>query len=239
MKPNEKFNLIERYYANELTDEEMTAFKSAMENPDFAAEVKLYGELNQSLEIHFNRKEEEQHLRHTLKTIVDNDNATKGRIIKLMSKTWLVAAGIALLVGFFWYQSLTPRYNQYADHKTMAVTVRGDADALLIQAQGLFNSGEYKKSAPLLQQLTQVYPDNYELQIFYGISLMESGDMEKSKSIFTPITKNAIYKDWAYWELALLALKEKDFKTCVKYLNHIDSQSEFFSKAQKLKKKLR
>lgn len=154
-------------------------------------------------------------------------------------RKWLVAASIALLVGVFVFQNKTAVYSDYASHTKMDMTVRGNSNETLEKVQNAFNTKDYALANVHLSRLAEYYKDNTELQLYYGITLLETDQYEMAKIVLEKITKtNNLYKDDAYWYLALLALKQKDYDTCSTHLEKISKESSIYKKAKKLAKTL-
>lgn len=240
MNLENKYEWIERYHAGDLTEMEKTELEQMMlQDETLAHEVQLYGDIHVQLTHHYQKEREEKALRATLQKVIYDSEKSEAKVLKFNPKIWLMAASIALLLGIFWVQSLPPRYEQFAQHKPMEMTVRGGEEQQLQQAQQLFNAGEFKKAETVLNTLSLSQPENAELKMYYAITLMENGHVEKSEKAFKELYAMPLYKDWATWNLALLALKEKDNKRCEAYLQEISKTSEHGEKATKLLKKLK
>ncbi len=154
-------------------------------------------------------------------------------------RKWLVAAGIVLLVGAFIFQNKRPIYSDYASHNRMEIKVRGNSNETLEKIQNAFNAKDYALANVHLSRLAEYYKDNTELQLYYAITLIETDQYEMAKMLLKQISKtNNLYKDDAYWYLALLALKQKDYDTCSSNLEKISKKSSIYGKAKKLAKTL-
>jgi anti-sigma-K factor RskA len=244
---NINYEQIALYLAGNLNGEALVIFeKKLQEDADFAKEVKLYDEIEKSLAHRVSHQDEEKQLRANLTRISKEQISTKrtskviSKVISLMHyKKLFAAASIAILIGFFIYQNKTPIYGDYASHEPMEVTVRGNISEILVKTQDAFNSQDYTLANIHLSRLAEYYKDNQEIQLYYAITFIETDQPDMAKMILERITKkDSLYKDDAYWYLALLALKQKDYDNCKVNLAKISKESSIYSKVKKLAKKL-
>ena len=240
---NPKYELIARYLEGDLNAEELHDFEEKLKNDvEFSEDVRLYQEIENSLEQDFDNANSEDELRKTLKKLAQKNNSTSNQtkvfVLRHYSK-WLVAASIALVAGLFFFRNTTPTYADYNQHQKMEISVRGSSSEMLVKAQEAFNKKDYHLANVHLSRLSEYYKDNAELQLYYGISLLETDQYDLANIVFTNIAKSSsILKDEAHWYLALTALKQKDNKTCKKYLLKIPEESEFYDRAKSLIKRL-
>ncbi|MCP4123110.1 MAG: tetratricopeptide repeat protein [Bacteroidetes bacterium] len=144
-------------------------------------------------------------------------------------KVWRVAAVLIILFGaafFLFRPSESDRlYAKYADHETITLNVRGDADQLAQDAEMLFNKGTYKKALPVLLELDekQEYV-NYDLQLAIGISQLETGDADAAILSFVEIyNSDALIRGRALYYLALANLKKGDKAAAKQVLNRVSN----------------
>ena len=239
---NPKYEQIEKYLEGKLDDKALKAFEKQMRaNSDLAEEVALYKEIEKSIAHRFKHKKEESELRNTLNNIQKEQNSSKktSKVIPLLGyKKWLIAASIAALVGLFLFQNSTPVYGDYASHEPMEVTVRGNSNTLE-QVQKLFNDKDYLLANTHLSRLAEYYRDNAEIQLYYGITLLETNQYEMAKMTFEKIANaNSLFKYKATWYLALNALKQNDLESCKSYLQQIPKDAAIYDKAKSLLDKL-
>lgn len=235
--------LIERDLAGELNAEEKKSFEDRIKSDkDFAEKVLLYRSLNEKLRSRFLQEEEEQRLRTVLSEISKTEipSGKNGKTIPLRWYHFAAAATIALLAIAWFYTSklAVPEYSQYAFHGSLALAERG-IDSLQHQAEDAFNSKNYAEAIQYFNRLLEADPDNTELQLYKGVSLLELDQVEEAESIFNTIkNSNAVYKDKAIWYLALSALKQKDYDLCEALLEQLPENSEDYNKAEELLDKL-
>jgi tetratricopeptide (TPR) repeat protein len=236
------YTLIERYLAGELNPDENKAIEDRIKSdPDFAEKVALFRSLSENLKSRFSGEQDEQRLRESLQAISKAELTKKsGKVISLQWYHWAAAASIAIL-GVFWFYTTTPtlpHYSQYAFHGSLSLAERGD-DSLVHKAEGAFNSAKYEQAVPLFNQLLEAEPDNTELQLYKGVSLLELDRYKEAESIFQAIKEsNTVYRDRAIWYLALSALKQKDYDKCKAFLDQLSPDSEDHGKAEEILKRL-
>jgi predicted Zn-dependent protease len=236
------YTLIEQYLAGELTPEQNRAFEDRIKNdPEFAEKVGLYRSLSTNLKSRFSGEEDEQQLRETLSAISKAEITKKsGKVISLQWYHWAAAASIAL-IAIFWFYTRTPtlpQYSEYAYHGTISLAERGD-DSLKHQAEDAFNSARYEQAIHYFNQLLETDPDNTELQLCKGISLLELNRYEEAESTLQVIRNSAtVYQDKAIWYLALSALKQRDYDKCKNRLDQLSPDSEYHSQAKEIAERL-
>lgn len=256
---NFDYKLIDKYLNNDLTKDELLLFNEKLKKDlDFAEEVKLYQEIEQTLTSKMSNYKEENDLRNTLEDlskefvvedVVDKENkeqrteSREQRDVKVFSlrrytKFIAVAASVVFIVSIFMLNG-KPDYNDFANHQQLELVVRGTTDEHLINAQQAFNLKDYTVAEKEFR--TVLYADslNTEVQLYLGISLLEQGKFELAENTFSAIKNGtSIYKNKAIWYLALSKLKQKDYKTCKEILKLVTKDAEDYKNARKLLKKL-
>jgi len=240
---NPKYERIEKYWEGLLRGEELAEFEQKMlEDASFAEEVSLYNEIEKSIAQRISSKDEVKKLRKTLSKIANETTTAEQptKVIKMRSYTkWLVAASVALLVGLFMFQNDKPTYDDYVKHRTMDVTVRGNSNETLETIQKLFNDKNYELANTQLSRLADYYKDNAEIQLYYGITFLETDQYPMAKTTLEKIANGtSLYKYEANWYLALLALKQNDLDACKVYLERIPKDVDLSKKVNSLLKKL-
>ncbi|HIP48778.1 MAG TPA: hypothetical protein EYG92_07425 [Lutibacter sp.] len=239
---NSKYEQIEKYWQGKLEGSDLKAFEKQMQvDANFAEEVGLYKEIEKSIAHRFKHQKKESELRTTLNKIQKEQDFSKktSKVIPLMGyKKWLVAASIAVLVGLFFFQNDTATYSDYANHEPMEVSVRGNSSTL-DQVQKLFNEKDYLLANTHLSRLADFYKDNAEIQLYYGITFLETDQYEMAKMTFEKIADgNSLFKYKATWYLALNALKQNDIEASKHYLKQIPEEAAVYDKAKSLLDKL-
>jgi tetratricopeptide (TPR) repeat protein len=234
--------LIEQYLAGELSPEETKAFENRIKSdPELAEKVGVYRSLSENLKSRFTSEQVERQLRESLSAIAKAEVGNKsGKVISLQWYHWAAAASLALIAVFWFYTttSITPQYDDYSNHGSLSLAERGD-DSLKHQAEDAFNSGNYDQAISFFNRLLDADPDNTELQLYKGISLLELDRYKEAEAIFHVIKNSeTIYQDKAMWYLALSALKQKDYDKCKTLLDQLSPDSEYHKQAEEIRKGL-
>jgi len=194
----------------------------------------------------FENEENEQELRKTLTNLgneyIKEEEVTKKKtkVISLFNyKKLMVAASIALLIGFFIFKNGNPVYSDFANHSNLELVVRGDSNETLLKAQEAFNAKNYKTAFAQLTVLEKEFPNDIEIQLYKAICLLELDKFPQADSIFNSIGEgNSALSTKATWYKALSLLKQEQFKACENTLKTIPESAEEYEQAKKLLKKL-
>jgi tetratricopeptide (TPR) repeat protein len=242
-----KYIEFESYLKNELTEIEKTTFEKKLQSDaDFKQEFEIYKALETSLSSKFKNEEGEQELRKTLTNLgnqfIKEENVIekKTKVISLFNyKKLLVAASIALLIGFFIFKNGNPVYSDFANHTNLEFTVRGDNNQAITKAEEAFNTKNYKTAFAQLTILEAEFPNDIEVQLYKGICLLEMDKFTQAETIFDNISAgNSAFSTKATWYKALSYLKQEQFEACKKTLKTIPESAEEYELAKKLLRKL-
>jgi thioredoxin-like negative regulator of GroEL len=236
---NEEIYLsFDRYLANEMPADERAAFELQLTSDTVLAEkFRIYQEVQEIVGARYQREEQEMAFRENLELIGNEEVVEKtARTVKMNWYLWAAAASIAFICAFLFYtSSSTPEYSAYAHYEPLALAERGNEDASILKAQQAFNSQRYAEAVAAIDVLLKQDGKNDALKIYKGISLLELNRVEEANSLFTEVSRtSSIYKDKAFWMLALSALKQKDYETCEDYLRKIPEGSPEYRQAQDL-----
>ncbi|KDN56677.1 hypothetical protein FEM21_01800 [Flavobacterium seoulense] len=152
---------------------------------------------------------------------------------------YLVAASVVLLLGMFLFNpGSKPNFEDYNQYENIYLTEKGTAIENLKQAETAFNAKKYKEAIPLFEAVLKEN-QSVEIEYFYGISLLENGNIQQAETVFDEIKSgNSIYKNKAIYALALAKLKQKKYTDCKAILLTISSDFENYDKVQELLEKL-
>jgi len=241
----DRYILFENYLANKLSNTELQSFEEKLEkDTDFKQEFEIYKNLNTSLKSKFENEESEIALKKTLNNLgsqfIKHNKVKKPKVISLVNyKQLMVAASIALLIGFFIFKDGNPVYNDFSNHTPLELVVRGENNSAVDKAESAFNSKNYKEALQQLTILSNTYPNDTEIKLYQGISNLELGNYTNAETIFNKISRgNSTFATTATWYKALTFLKQKEFKKCKEVLKTIPKSSDKYSQAKKLLKKL-
>ncbi|UMB59277.1 tetratricopeptide repeat protein [Lutibacter sp. A80] len=241
-----KYIEFENYLKNKLSQTEKVAFEAKLQsNADLKQEFKIYKALETSLSSKFENEKGEQELRNTLTNLgnqfIKTEKAKKeSKVISLFNyKKLLVAASIALLIGFFIFKNGNPAYSDFANHSNLEFTVRGDNNTTIKTAETAFNTKNYTTAFAQLTVLEKEFPNNVEIQLYKAICLLELDKFSQAETIFEKIsTGNSAYSTKATWYKALSLLKQEKFEACKSTLKTIPESAEEYEIAKKLLNKL-
>jgi hypothetical protein len=243
MSMNEEMYLsFDRYLAHEMPADERAAFELKLSSDTVLAEkFRIYQEVLEVVGPRHQREEQEMAFRKNVASIGNEEVVEKtGRTVKINWYVWAAAASIALICVFLFYTSpSTPEYSTYAHYEPLALAERGNEDAAALKAQQAFNTQRYAEAVAAIDVLLKQDGQNETLKIYKGISLLELDHVAEANSLFTEVSHtSSVYKDKALWMLALSALKQKDYKTCERFLKKIPAGSPEYKQAQDLLDKL-
>lgn len=229
---------FENFLNNELSLEDKNAFKNQLQNDiDFKNQFELYKEATKFLEAKFSTGTID--FRENLKSISENhfSAATKKetKVISLSSKWFAIAAILVLSIGVWFMNSGgNPSYSEFNQHENANFIERGSVIKELKLAQDAFNNKAYEEAVVLFEKVL-VENKSPEVEIFYGISLLEINETSNAETVFKNLKNGkSVYNQKAIWYLALTNLKLKEFEACENYLKEISKDSEEYEKAQKL-----
>lgn len=235
----ERYIAFDQYLQDEMTVEEKNSFETQLaEDPEFASEFETFKNVHLQLETKFGYEQEREAFKENLTKAADK-HFNKPKVIALRPLYYGVAASVIILMGLFFYNhSQKPTFEDFNHPEQAYFTERSDKNATLKQAETAFNAKEYKKAIPLFESLLK---DNNtpEMQYFYGVSLLEVNKIKESETIFNELKSGtSAYKDKATWNLALIKLKQKKYRTCKEILLTIPDDFEDYVEVQILLKEL-
>lgn len=243
-----RYILFDKYLNNELTNVELKSFEDELlSNEDFKQEFEIYKALEISMASKFENEQEEIELRKTLQNlgnqyITDSktENNSETKVIPLFNyKKLMVAASIALLIGFFVFNNENPVYSDFANHNSLEIVVRSENNEAVVAAEKAFNSKKYDEALQELTVLSNNYPEDIEIALYKGICNLELNNYDKAEQIFTNISEgDSSFASKATWYKALNYLKQEKLDACKNVLESIPESAEEFKQAQKLLKKL-
>jgi len=241
-------DMINQYLDGEMNAEELNAFETAMQqDADLKNEVELLRDVNATLKIKLHPDENEMALRSSLKEMNAEFFAGKteqAKIIPLTRRRWMTAVAavfvLALLLTVWQPWKKEDLYQQYAAIQMPGTTERGAAaDSLLKLAIENFNNKKFAEAIPSFEAALKDSVQNAFVQYYYGIALLQNGDIERSRAQLTSLYNGtSLFKYDAAFYMALSYLKEKNKPACKDWLNKIPADAGRYSKAEELLKKL-
>tara|TARA_R110001583_G_scaffold27778_1_gene98971 strand:+ start:318 stop:1058 length:741 start_codon:yes stop_codon:yes gene_type:complete len=243
----EKYITFNNYIHKELSDSEIISFEEKLKSDaDFKQEFEIYKALETSLASKFENEEDEKELKNTISKLgskyIKQENSTKkkGKLISLFNyKQFMVAASIALIIGFFIFNNGEPVYGDFSNHNALEIVVRGDTNGAAIKAQEAFNAKNYKDALQQLTILSETNTNDIEIELYKGICFLELNNYVEADVIFDAISSGkSSFVYTATWYKALSMLKQKQFEACKYVLKTIPESAAEYKQAKKLLKKL-
>jgi len=243
----ENYITFDKYLNNELSSSELTSFEEQLNlDADFKQEFEIYKALETSLSSKFGNEQEEKELRNTLSNLgskyikPENSTKKKGKIISLLNyKQYMVAASIALLIGFFLFNNGTPVYSDFSNHNSLELVVRSENSEAVIRAQEAFNSKNYEVALEQLTLLSATNKNDAEIKLYKGICFLELNNYAEADIIFDTVSSGkSAFVHTASWYKALSMLKQEQFEACKYVLQTIPENADEYKQAKKLLRKL-
>ena len=241
--------LFEDFLSGNLSKEDVSNFKARLQSDAaFKEAFNIYKDISNHLEHEIGNEEKTADFKANLDSISHNyfSKLELEEVEAPSKKTFsiyqlAIAASIALLLGFFVFNqfSADPTYSDFANYDQISLTVRGENDELLKDAEEAFNSKNYKEAEVLFNKILKETPQNTEIELYKSITLIETNQYSEADELLKNISETtSIYTNKAKWYLALSKLKQEDFEACKAVLKNIPEDAEDYNQAQKLLKKL-
>ena len=241
--------LFEDYLSGNLDKDATNAFETRLETDKaFKQSFRIYKDISVHLDHEIGNEEKTMDFRVNLDSISHNYfsklNAQQEEVETKKPFSFYklaIAASIALLLGFFVFNQFSgdPSYSDFANYDQISLTVRGENDALLKEAETAFNTKNYEEAELLFNQILEEDSSNTEIQLYKSITLIETNQFSEADELLKAISEgNSIYKNKAMWYLALSKLKQDNLEACKNVLKNISEDAEDYNQAQKLLNKL-
>lgn len=236
----ENYIVFDQYLQNEMTLTEKIAFeKQLSEEPEVAADFQNFKEVQAQLENKFTVDAERNAFKENVKSIAGTHFKPNKKVIKLKPWLYLVAASVVLLLGMFVFNANSnPNFEDYNHFETAHFVERGHETTSLKQAEEAYNAKDYLRAIPIFESILK-QNKTAEIQYFYGISLLQTNKIQEAEGVFNELKLgSSVFKNKALWGLALIQLKQKEFKVCKEILLTIPSDDDNYEQVQDLLNKL-
>jgi tetratricopeptide (TPR) repeat protein len=203
---------IDNYLLNKLSDKERMDFENKLsKNEDFQEEVELRRNIIKGAK-NLGRDKMKERLKNIHKE-VNKPPTIRRRIWPFISG---VAAAIALLVVSWTYFSTntdnSPQGLFAANYQPyeLSLTSRDNTTEEIAELNALYNNKEYKATLPLFEKALKQNPNDARMLLGSGISLLELGELEKSRNYLIRIlvAQDLRLSNTANWYIAMSYLKE-------------------------------
>lgn len=233
----ERYLLFDQYLQGEMTVEERNSFeKEVSENAEFAAEFRTFKEVQVQLENKFGLVEEREAFKENLSAISETHfNKNKPKVVVIRPWYYAAAASVAILFGLLFFDyNRNPSFNDYNDPGQAHFIERSNTNENLIQAEKAFNDRRFKEAIPFFEAVLKQNKTS-EIQYYYGVSLLQTNDYKKAEKVFNELKSGtSVYKDKSLWNLALIKLKQQDYKGSKEILQTISEDYEDYGEVQEL-----
>jgi len=234
------FELIERYLANDLSPEELSSFESRLKSDkSFEQEVENQRLTHKASDVFAQIKTKEK-VKESYDAVLKTEKNNRRTLLRIA-----VAIVILIIAGFGFFipanysnQALADaNFESYPDRITTMGITPGDQ---LSEAMKAYNENKFEKAIELFSKIPQPFLQQDLINLYTGISLMETNQFESATTIFQQlIDSESTQSDVARWYLALSYLQSSDIENAKSLLNQIVEQDGFQSKnAAKLLDKL-
>lgn len=233
----ERYILFDQYLQSEMTAAEKSDFeKQLTEDSEFASEFETFKAVQLQLENKFGFEAEREAFKENLTQISEKHfNNSKPKVVLMRPWYYAAAASVIILFGLFFFDyNQNPNFNDYNHPGQAHFTERSTTNVHLLQAEKAFNTRKFK-DAILFFEMVLKENNTPEVQYYYGISLLQVSHYQKAEAVFNELkATNLVYKDKALWNLAIMKLKQKDYKGCKQILQTISQDYEDYDEVQEL-----
>ncbi len=221
----EKHELIERYLANEMPEEQRRAFEEQLSaNKELFDEISINRELSTLLN--------NERLNRFLDAVHETDKKwqfsakeKKSKTINMYARIILSVAASLIIIIFTWqYFSVAGDdpsegrlYAAYFEPYQMLLSQRSEADttghAVLINMAVMdYANGNYSSAAGAFQQLWDKEQKNISYKFYHAISLMGSDNAQEAIAILEELLEmgDHLFTEQSRWYLALARLSAGD-----------------------------
>lgn len=227
--------LIHRYLDQQMNEAEKQAFDNRLQ-----AEPALRQELDiaRSMLDFLDKKEDLDQMYRHIRNLKPGSQPRPRPFYKRPQGILAIAASVALLAvfAFLLADRLADPYGQFSGHRLLSGE-QSREEAAVKQAIIDYNRGDYQAALPALEAMdTRDYP---EFELAKGISYLELNRLETARDVFAGLASNQpIYRNDAYWYLALTSLRAKDYDAGINYLEQLEEDSSYGEQAGALRRLL-
>ncbi|MBX2828795.1 MAG: hypothetical protein KTR22_11570 [Flavobacteriaceae bacterium] len=261
-----EYQMIERYFLDEMSEEERSDFEKKMkEDPEFKERVAMHTFLHQmedeeawpDLEIDTEelkneaalfREEDTVAFAEKLKAFCDTEQPSVPKKGLPWNRKWIGAVAALLLLALFVFYpkepSLSELYNDYQNWDNLpSLVTKSDASDTLKELEYRFRDSNYEGVIDMADQIHFSANSGYaQASLYVGVAYLELGQYEAAISQFDAlINSESLDFHKGFWYQALTYLKKEDKENCMGVLELISENPTYFMhmEAKALLKKLR
>jgi len=234
-----KIELIERYYNENLSPEELDFFNEQLvKDSVFAEEVKQFDFVFKGIDAVRSQELKQQFIAYEQKYLAKNK---KSRFMQFATSQFSVAAvcSVFLLIGstlFLFTNSNSNSevlYSQYFEPYPNVIapttrTLNQDLSDVYI-AMSEYDAMNYSKAIVAFDELLDHSGLKNEILFYKAVSLMSSGNHKAAKAQLELMTEYGEFKNQRKWYLALASLQLEEFKETEHLLNEIVGDQSSYS----------
>ncbi len=250
MTDEKKYELIERYLAEELSEAERADFENQLKvNADLREEVSLHQQVTETL-----RGEKVHELRDVIKEVdekwASNKPKENAKVVSFPFRkiAALAAAVLALVLA---YQFLSPKntssealfadnfepYKMILNQRSLIPNPETEWMASEVKkAVAAYQAKDYAEASTLFQALSKETPDADAFQIYAANSELSLGHSDEAIVILNKLVEKAppLLIEQSRWYLALAHLQKEDYASAKSQLQQIQSDGFKYKEAQKI-----
>jgi len=239
------FDLLDRYFSNELDKSELKAFNERLKtDPQFNHEFQEIKEVK--LAVKLEARKNLKSLITDIEASLNQEELTTNNNQTAMKKMLTVAASLILLVSVSYFvlngsgqpspQDVFTEY--YKPYNNLNGQVRGEAiemESISAAAYSAYDAGNYALAVESFEALVKVEKtaENY---FYMGIANIEIGDYKTAvENLNTTLNNFSTFKDQSKWYLSMALLADKKEEEALSSLVSLTVQeSAFKSRSQKV-----
>ena len=209
--------LIEAYFKNELSAEELKSFQERLKSEkEFADEVEDYQLITEGIK----QVSEETDLLEKMKVWDEEVSAKPQRTVFIFTPIRIAAvlAPIILVSAFIIYNSSNVSsdgqdlFETYFIPYDDVISNRSNDDTDFRMAMSAYNSKDYNKALQLFDKVLETEQDTEQVNItrFYqAMAYLSNGNLDNSETLLNTVVaaKNPLFKEVSEWYLLLVYIK--------------------------------
>lgn len=225
------FDLIEKYLAKNMSDEEKKKFENQMQtNSELMKEFELHKDFDSFLNI----KHERDAMQIQVKQIINNRRKSRSIFVK---RNYSIAASIVVLlsVSLFTYMFLPEKnerlYSKFYESYEFSSIERSTNEILdhTDKALLLYTDKKYNDFITYIEEQNLYNENDFVLNLLYGVSLLEIEDAKKAIPVFENLLREEnMYSETINWYTALAYLKVNDIPNAKSKLNELILENGYY-----------
>ncbi|MFN8281713.1 MAG: tetratricopeptide repeat protein [Chitinophagales bacterium] len=234
--------LIKKYLANELSNDERYAFELEMENDPFLRDAVDGFEMAASDNNQWSIDKTEENLHQEIDKKVMEIQSDK-KVITMSFFKYAAAACVIGLVALatwrfgFQKNGIDEQALYAANFKPLTHPdgiVRGEYDTTLeTKAAEAYEKEDYFGAVNYYQKLVSANPENTKNNLFLAISFMATNQPKKAIDVLSKITASEEFHFDIQWYLALAYLKNKDLPNAQVYFQNTAKEENYYQQQSK------